>query len=192
MIDEHIENIERSFNTVVKLHGIADALKVEYVNDMSASTGYDVAPDVKVARNEKGDVVGVMTADGTFYNVKVALQKNYLTVVRVEPSQELTDAIAAVNQAQKAFRELTDSMINPYNVTIGTKKTRTGTGSSDGTVRASDAKKADVKSAILKIDPAASVEFDDGRRFTVTLSNGTIKSYDIFGQSFLMSIAGMV
>lgn len=192
MEKEHIENIKRSYATVQKLSEVAAALKAQYVEQMSTSTGYDVQEGVKILKDVAGKMSGVVSPDGTFYSVKAALTAGFISVVRVEPSAELTDAVKSLDDAIKAYHELTDTLIAPLQVVVGTKRTRTGTSPSDGTVKASDAKKSDVKSAILRIDPTAQVDFDDGRRFTVTLSNGKSKSYDIFGQSFLMSIAGMV
>ena len=106
MEKEHIENIERAFNTVVKLSKKADALKVQYVNDMQTSTGYDVADGAKILKDVAGKMSGVMSADGTYYAVKSALQTGLISVVRVEPSQELTDAVTAVNQEALAFDKL--------------------------------------------------------------------------------------
>lgn len=188
MEKEAQEQIKRAFNTVVKLHGVADALKTAYLEQMQNVSGYETNDGVVMRNDASGKFAGVTDASGTFYNVRGALNAGLIRVMKVEPSPELSDAVKALDDARRGYVELCDAQIAPFIVALTTKRTRS-TGGNAGDV--GEGKKQSVTAAIHRIDSGAQVDFN-GRRVFGTLSNGKPFDYDIYGQSYLETIAGMV
>lgn len=180
--------VEKHISNIVRLNLVARPLKQAYLDAMNTSSGYTASEGVTILNNDKNQPAGV-TFQSTFYNVKAALSAGYITVVKTEPSQELKDAVKALDAAQSDLTAFIASINTSLQVVLS--KTRNTSGNTLE-VRASQSKKDIVVASLKGIDPGCNVVFDDGRRFTVTLSNGKSKSYDIFGQSFLQSIANEV
>ena len=180
--------VEKHISNIVRLNLIAQPLKQAYLDAMNTASGYTPAEDVTILNNDKNQPAGVMF-QSTFYNVKAALSAGYITVIKTDPSQELKDAVKALNDAQSDLTAFIASINTSLQVVLS--KTRNTSGNTLE-VHASQSKKDTVEASLKGIDPGCNVVFDEGRRFTVTLSNGKSKSYDIFGQSFLQSIANEV
>lgn len=176
MEKEQIDNIKRAHATVQKLYDVAVPLKESYLEQMQNVSGYESDAGVTILKDVTGKVSGVVTSpDGAFYNLKGALNAGFIRVMKVEPSQELSDAVKALDDARKSWNELCDAQVSQFTVSIGTKRTRS-TGGTAGDV--GEGKKQSVASAIHRIDSGAQVDFN-GRRVFGTLSNGKPFDYDV-------------
>ena len=159
-----------------------------HIASMQSSGDYVPSPDVTIIKDKAGKVSGVLYKNA-FYNVKASLFAGYIALVKTEVPVHVQNDINALTSARNELVTLMTDYLRSR--VIGVKKTRTSSGNTLE-VKASQSKKDSVESSLKSIDPGCSVTFDEGRRFTVTLSNGIVKSYDIFGQSFLQSIADEV
>ena len=196
MEKEAQEQIKRAFNTVVKLHGVADALKTTYLEQMQNVSGYETNQGVTILKDVAGKMSGVTDASGTFYNVKGALNAGLIRVMKVEPSPELSDAVKALDDARRGYVELCDAQIAPFIVALTTKRTRSNGGTAGN---AGAGKTCDVSALIKREIPGADVSFQ-GRKVSVHCPNGNLWNGDVYVNDFiegvlpigLMKVAGMV
>ena len=98
-MNQDLTTVEKHISNIVRLNLIAQPLKQAYLDAMNTSSGYTPAEDVTILNNDKNMPAGVMF-QSTFYNVKAALSAGYITVIKTEPSQELKDAVKALDDAQ--------------------------------------------------------------------------------------------
>ena len=174
-MNEQIKNIAH-------LYSIAHPLKDAYIADMQKDSGYNslTASPEFMSMIDSGEV--------TSKGIAAAINAGKIEKISTTPSAELTAAIESLNTAKQSFLTLVNEVLLPFNCEVASKRTRSSNGT-PSSVKASQNKKNSVEASIKSIDSGAVVTFDDGRRFDVTLTNGKHFTYDIFGQSYLQSLA---
>ena len=174
-MNEQIKNIAH-------LYSIAHPLKDAYIADMQKDSGYNslTASPEFMSMIDSGEV--------TSKGIAAAINAGKIEKISTTPSAELTAAIESLNTAKQSFLTLVNEVLLPFNCEVASKRTRSSNGT-PSSVKASQNKKNSVEASIKSIDSGAVVTFDEGRRFDVTLTNGKHFTYDIFGQSYLQSLA---
>ena len=181
---------ETALNKVQEKHAEYTPLNLAYINAMSAASVYEVNPDyvMKPADILSPSQIIAALAAGEMQDKGLgnAVAAGKIRKITAKKPAELITAEQSLTAALADY----DSIVQTNILKFQFKKTRTGkSGSNDGSV--GDNKQAEVIAQIQHIDKDAVVNFS-GRRVFGTLSNGFTFNYDVYGQSYLNSIAKIV
>lgn len=187
------EVIGTALDAVFEKHAEYTPLHEEYLKAMQTSGAYEPVPEYTPAPGEKvtpSDIIAMLASgELTTKGRDNAVAAGKIRKITAKKSEALIAAEAALNGALEEYHKSCSAAV----ALISVKKTgarKSGAGSTEhGEVGAQ--KQADVTTAIHAMDSGATVTFA-GRRVVGTLSSGASFDYDVYGQSYLQSIAKML
>lgn len=187
---EQIEAISAALSAVNEKNVDYLPLIDEYHKAMSTSGAYEPVPDYQPAAGEKltPDLIIAMIPTGeiTKTGITNAVTAGKIRKITAQKSPALIAAETALTGALAEYDRICKDAVAKITVKKHTARSASGAA---GEVGAN--KQADVTAAIHAMDSEATVTFE-GRRVTGVLSTGASFDYDVYGQSYLTSIAKML
>jgi len=128
----------------------------------------------------------IATGEATKTGITNAVNAGKIRKITAQKSPELLAAEAALTGALSEYERICKDAVASISIKKHTARTASGAAGEVGA-----GKQADVIAAIHAMDSDATVTFN-GRRVTGVLSTGASFDYDVYGQSYLTSIAKML
>lgn len=185
--------VSSAFESYAEKYDEYKPVALAYQHAMNTSSGYEAVPDYKMKPGEvlNGDMIiaGFASGEVTEKGLKRAVELGKIRKITAVKPDELVTLEAELTSAHNEYiRACNDAVAAFQFMKVKGTRTRSASVDSDGV---GENKKQNVTAAIHRIDSGAIVNFA-GRRVFGTLSTGAAFDYDVYGQSYLESIAKMV
>ena len=191
MSELNIAAIETAYTAVQERNEEYTPMHEEYLKAMSTAGAYEPVPEYvgKAGELLTPEVIIQMITTGevTKTGITNAVSQGKIRKITAKKSDELVAAETALNAAIDEYHRVCSEQI----AAVSVKKCRAGKSGSSAAGEVGAGKQADVSAAIHRLDSEATVSFN-GRRVFGTLSTGASFDYDVYGQSYLQSIAKML
>lgn len=187
---EQIEAISAALDAVNAKNDEYTPLAAEYHAAMSTAGAYEVVPGYVAKPNEALTPAGIISMiankEVTKNGIDNAVAQGKIRKITAQKSPALIAAETALTGALADYDRICREAVAKF--TVKKHSARSAPGAA-GEVGAN--KQADVTAAIHAMDSEATVTFE-GRRVTGVLSTGASFDYDVYGPSYLASIAKML